>query len=56
MSVGRICNNGNSVTFTHDKAVVRSKEGAEIGVCTRNGRGLYTAELKLTAPFGRQGK
>jgi hypothetical protein len=56
MSVGRICDNGNSVTFTHDKAIVRGRDGNDICVFTRNGGGLYTAKLKLTAPFGRPGK
>ena len=42
MSVGKICDNGNSVTFTHDKAAVRSKSGDEICVFYRQwGRSLY---------------
>ena len=56
MSVGRICDNGNEVLFTQDKAVVRNPEGQEVCVFTRSPGGLYVAKLKLTSPFGRQGQ
>ena len=56
MSVGRICDNGNEVLFTHDKAIVRGTDGKELCTFTRQAGGLYVAKLKLTSPFGRQEK
>ena len=56
MSVGRICDNGNEVLFTKDKAVVRGEDGKELCVFSRSPGGLYVARLKLTSPFGRQEK
>ena len=53
MSVGRICDNDNSVVFDKERAVVKGSDGAEICVFTRSPGGLYTAKLKLTSPFGR---
>ena len=53
MSVGRICDNDNSVTFDKEKAVVSGSDGAVLAVFTRQPGGLYTAQLKLTSPFGR---
>ena len=53
MSVGRICDNDNSVVFNKTRAVVLGSDGAEICVFTRSPGGLYTAKLKLTSPFGR---
>ena len=55
MSVGRICDNGNEVLFTADKAIVRGTDGTELCTFTRTNGGLYVAKLKLTSPFGRQG-
>ena len=54
MSVGRICDNDNSVTFDKEKAVVHGSDGAVLCIFTRHPGGLYTAKLKLTSPFGRQ--
>ena len=56
MSVGRICDNGNEVLFTADKAIVRGTDGTELCTFTRSGGGLYVAKLKLSSPFGRQEK
>ena len=53
MSVGRICDNDNSVTFDKEKAVVAGADGTVLAVFTRQPGGLYTAKLKLTSPFGR---
>ena len=53
MSVGRICDNDNSVTFDKEKAVVTGNDGVVLAVFTRQPGGLYTAKLKLTSPFGR---
>ena len=53
MSVGRICDNENSVTFDKEKAVVTGSDGVVLAVFNRQPGGLYTAKLKLTSPFGR---
>ena len=53
MSVGRICDHDNEVTFDKFKAVVRDPNGAEICVFTRQPGGLYTAKLKVKSPFSR---
>ena len=54
MSVGRICDNDNEVTFSKTKAVVRDKDGQDVCTFQRQPGGLYTARLKLKAPsFGR---
>ena len=54
MSVGRICDNDNEVTFSKTKAVVRDKEGHDVCTFQRQPSGLYTAKIKLKAPgFGR---
>ena len=54
-SVGKICDNGCSVTFDAKGATVKSKEGKD--VCTFERRnGLYVATLGLQRPdFARQG-
>ena len=56
MSVGRICDNGHTVTFSDVMAVVHDKDGNEICKFNRNPGGLYVAKLKLRSPagFGRQ--
>ena len=56
MSVGRICDNDNSVVFNKTRAVVLGPDNAEICVFTRQPGGLYTAKLKLTSPFARPEK
>ena len=56
MSVGKICDNDNSVTFDKTKATVTSSDGTVMCVFTRQPGGLYTAKLRLTSPFGRQEK
>ena len=58
MSVGRICDNGMKVEFTHDKAVVTNPEGAQVCVFERKPGGLYTCKFRLKSPmpgFTRQG-
>ena len=58
MSVGRICDNGLNVTFDEAKAVVSTKEGAQICVFERKPGGLYTGKFRLKRPssgFARQG-
>ena len=54
-SVGKICDNGCSVTFDAKGATVKSKEGKS--VCTFERRnGLYVTTLNLQRPdFARQG-
>ena len=56
MSVGRICDNGHTVTFSDVMAVVHDKDGNGICKFNRNPGGLYVAKLKLRSPagFGRQ--
>jgi hypothetical protein len=56
MSVGKICDEGHSVTFDSVMAVVRSKDGDELCRFHRKDGGLYVAKLTLKSPagFGRQ--
>ena len=56
MSVGRICDNDNTVTFDKTSATVMGADGTVLCVFTRQPGGLYTAKLRLTSPFGRQEK
>ena len=53
MSVGKICDEGHSVTFDNVCAVVRSKEGQELCRFHREpSGGLYVAKLRLKSPAG----
>ena len=45
MSIGKICDKGNTVTFTKRKGVVSSPDGKEICVFERD-RGLYVAKTR----------
>ena len=56
MSVGRICDQGHSVTFDSVMAVVKSADGSELCRFERQAGGLYVAKLKLRNPagFGRR--
>ena len=56
MSVGRICDNDNTVTFDKTNATVTGSDGTVLCVFTRQPGGLYTAKLRLTSPFGRPEK
>ena len=58
MSVGKMCDNGLTVTFDDKKAVVRDAKGMEVCVFERQPGGLYLGKFKLKAPspgFPRQG-
>ena len=52
MSVGRICDEGHSITFNAIMAVVHGKDGSELCRFQRNDGGLYVAKLKLRSPAG----
>ena len=52
MSVGRICDEGHSITFSDVKAVVHAQDGSELAQFHRNNGGLYVAQLKLRSPAG----
>ena len=52
MSVGRICDEGHSITFNAVMAVVNGKDGSELCRFQRNASGLYVAKLKLRSPAG----
>ena len=52
MSVGKICDEGHSVTFDSVMAVVKASDGAELCKFVRNSSGLYVAKLKLRSPSG----
>jgi hypothetical protein len=56
MSVGRICDQGHSITFNALMAVVHAADGTELCKFQRQPGGLYVAKLKLRkpTPFGRQ--
>ena len=56
MSVGRICDEGHTITFDQVMAAVKSKEGAELCRFQRNNSGLYVAKLKLRNPAGFGGR
>ena len=56
MSVGRICNEGHSITVDAATAVVHAKDGSEVCRFQRNGSGLYVAKLKLRSPVGLGGQ
>ena len=56
MSVGRICDEGHSITFNAIMAVVNSKDGSELCRFHRNNGGLYVAKLKLRSPAGFPGQ
>ena len=56
MSVGKICDEGHSVTFTSVMAVVHGSDGAELCRFVRNTSGLYVAKLKLRSPAGFGGQ
>merc|ERR1739841_245615 len=50
MSVGRICDEGHSITFNAIMAVVHNKEGEELCKFHRKDCGLYVARMKLRSP------
>ena len=55
MSVGKVCDEGKTVTFDKNEAKVMNKEGKEVCTFHRQSGGLYVAKLKLKAPgFARQ--
>ena len=54
MSVGKICDQGCSVVFDSDKAIVRDAKGKEVCRFTRTNGGLYVCKMHLKAPFPRQ--
>ena len=56
MSVGKICDEGMSVTFDKNVALVVDKGGRTVCKFERQAGGLYVAKLRLRAPagFGRQ--
>ena len=57
MSVGRICDQGHSITFDAVMAIVKATDGSELCRFERQPGGLYVAKLKLRNPdlFGRRG-
>ena len=55
MSVGRVCDEGHSVTFNATTAEVRNKDGKVVGTFRRKDGGLYVAKMRLKQPFVRQG-
>ena len=57
MSVGRICDEGHSITFNNVMAIVSDKGGEELCRFHRKDGGLYVARMKLRSPdspFGGQ--
>ena len=56
MSVGRICDEGHSITFNAVMAVVHGKDGSELCRFQRNAGGLNVAKLKLRSPAGFPGQ
>ena len=56
MSVGKICDEGHTITFSDVMAIVRAKDGTELCTFRRNPGGLYVAKLKLRNPAGFGGQ
>ena len=56
MSVGRICDQGHSITFNAIMAVVHAADGTELCKFERQNGGLYVAKLKLRNPAGFGGR
>ena len=56
MSVGRICDEGHSITFNSVMAVVYAADGTELCKFHRNNGGLYVAKLTLRNPAGFGGQ
>ena len=56
MSVGRICDEGHTITFNAVTAVVHGQDGSELCRFQRNANGLYVAKLKLRSPAGFGGQ
>ena len=56
MSVGRICDEGHSITFNAVMAVVHGKDGSELCRFQRDSGGLYVAKLKLRSLAGFRGQ
>ena len=57
MSIAKICDKGNTVTFTKEKGVVNGPDGSQICMFVRE-RGLYVADVKVKIgeqSFRRQG-
>ena len=52
MSVGKICDDGHTVSFSDILAVVHNKQGEEICKVHRMPGGLCVAKLKLRSPAG----
>ena len=55
MSVGHICDQGLHVIFDKVHAIVKDDKDVEVCRFTRGESGLYTAMMRLKAPFTRQG-
>ena len=56
MSVGKICDEGHTITFNNIMAVVKSKEGEELCRFHRKDGGLYVAKMSLRSPAGFGGQ
>ena len=56
MSVGRMYDEGHTVTFSDVMALANGRDGSELAKFHRTNGGLYVAKLKLRSPagFGRQ--
>ena len=50
MSVGRICDLGNSISFSDTTATVLAPDGTQVCQFVRKEGGLYVAKLKLKRP------
>ena len=55
VSVGKICDEGHTVTFSDVLFVVHSKRGEETCKFHRTSSGLYVAKLRLRSPAGSAG-
>ena len=54
--MGKICDEGHTVTFSAVMAIVNAQDGSELCRFQRNGSGLYVAKLKLRSPAGFPGQ
>ena len=55
MTVGKICDEGYEVVFDKNVAKVVAEDGEVVCQFNRQDHGLYTAKLRLKAPFARHG-
>ena len=49
LSISQLCDEGNIVTFEHDKCIIKSPESKEIRFVTQRRKNMYVLQLKELA-------